>query len=68
MKGKRHIKSFNENQENLNISDVMYSELRQKIRDIIASDWANHEDDYPYIERTADECMETIKEFLDGLN
>jgi hypothetical protein len=45
MKDNKHIKSFGEFKEKLNISDVMYSELRQKIRDIIASDWANHEDD-----------------------
>jgi hypothetical protein len=68
MKDNKHIQKFNEHQENLNISDVMYSELREKIRNIIASDWANHEDDYPYIEQTADECMETIKEFLNKLN
>jgi hypothetical protein len=67
MKDKRHIKSFNEATENLNISDVMYSELREKIRNIIASDWANHEDDYPYIENTADECMEVITDFLKNL-
>lgn len=67
MKDKRHIKSFNESTENLNISDVMYSELREKIRNIIASDWANHEDDYPYIENTADECMEVITDFLKNL-
>ena len=47
------------------LSDTMYSELREEIRNIISSDWANHEDDYPSIEQTADECMETIKKFLD---
>ena len=63
---KNRIKRFNENSE-LNISDVMYSELREKIRNIIASDWANHEDDYPYIENTADECMEVITDFMKKL-
>jgi len=66
----KHLKTpqeLNEVSENLNISDVMYSELREEIRDIIASDWANHEDDYPIIEETADACMETIKEFFNKL-
>jgi len=31
MKGKRHIQSFNEHQENLNISDVSESEIIKKI-------------------------------------
>ncbi len=35
MKGKRHIQSFNEHQENLNISDVMNSKKNNKIYIVI---------------------------------
>ena len=36
--------------------------IRGKIRDLIASDWAKHEDDYPYVEQTADSCMDILRE------
>jgi len=39
MKGKRHIKSFNEHQENLNISDVSDSEIKHDINDIFGYWW-----------------------------
>lgn len=54
----KYINKFNESESN------NYDELREIIRNIIASDWAKHEDDYPYIEQTTDDCMVAIKEFL----
>jgi hypothetical protein len=39
-------------------------ELRQQFYQLIASDWAKHEDDYPYIEQTVDDCIELVKQYL----
>jgi hypothetical protein len=55
----KHIDRFNESESNNTLND-----LREQIRNIIASDWAKHEDDYPYIEQTVEDCMIAIKEFL----
>ena len=63
----KHIKSFNEATENLNISDVMYSELREKFFYLIAGSFAHHEDDYPDVEIAADDAIELVKEFIQKL-
>ena len=38
MKGKGHIKSFNEHQENLNISDVMCSFIKDNLSVVLSMD------------------------------
>lgn len=38
-------------------------ELWQEIYDLIASDWGKHNDDYPIIEQTVNDCMEIIKKY-----
>ena len=67
----KHIKTpqeLNEASENLNISDVIESELRQDFYNLIAGDWANHEDDYPYVEQTVDECVEIVKKYINKIH
>ena len=43
------------------------SELWQEFYNLIASDWAKHEDDYPEVEQTADECLEIVKRHINKL-
>ena len=38
-------------------------QLRYEFYRLIASDWAKHEDDYPYVEQTVDDCIEIIKKY-----
>ena len=66
----KHIKTpqeLNEASENLNISDVMYSELREKFFYLIAGNFAHHKDDYPDVEIAADDAIELVKEFIQKL-
>jgi len=46
------------------ISDIMYSELREKFFHLIAGSFAHHEDDYPDVEIAADDAIEIVKEFI----
>ena len=67
MEDNKHIESFGRFNENLNISDVMYSELREKLFYLIAGSFAHHEDDYPDVEIAADDAIELVKEFIQKL-
>ena len=67
MKDKNNIQSFGQFNENLNISDVMYSELREKFFNLIADSFAHHKDDYPDVEIAADDAIELVKEFIQKL-
>ena len=67
MKDKNNIQSFGQFNENLNISDVMYSELREKFFYLIAGSFAHHDDDYPDVEIAADDAIELVKEFIQKL-
>lgn len=47
----------------LRIPSIILSDddLLNKLSTIIAGDWAKHEDDYPYIHQTAEECYNAIQ-------
>jgi hypothetical protein len=57
----KYLKLF---EENLNISDDMYKELREEFYFLIADNFAHHEDDYPGVEATADDAVQIVKEFI----
>jgi hypothetical protein len=46
MKNKKHIQSFNEHQENLNISDVSDSKINEGTMGILGIDFAKLAEDY----------------------
>ena len=50
MENKKHIKSFNEATENLNISDVSDSQINswEELHNIYKKDVPNWEDEYPF--------------------
>ncbi len=52
-----NIKRFNENQNSEERYDSL-SNFEKEYWNIIASDWAKHEDDYQYVYGTAEECAE----------
>jgi len=54
------IQKFNEE----NTYTDAESELWQEFYNLIAEDWCKHEDDYPYVEQTADECLEIVKRYI----
>ena len=60
------IQKFNEDNEEKVFSDAE-SKLWQEFYNLIASDWAKHEDDYPYVEQTVDECLEIVKKYINKL-
>ena len=64
MKHLKTSKELNESSENLNISDVMYVELREKFFHLFADSFAHHEDDYPDVEIAVDDAIELVKEFI----
>ena len=66
MKDKRHIKRFNESDENLNISDVSDSFSREQLKDVSTkfAEWILNKD-WEMTDLSGDKKMKTTSQLFD---